>query len=162
MHRLRPHLARPPPPSVAAAGCGDGPGSGSGLLGSARPSLALLPLSSPAFHLLPATNLVAPSPPPPTGFGSGFLLAESEVPMAGSNQGSRRPRRRLPHGVCPWWWPQIRAEAGNPSLDFGSTRLDRAEADLSKRPTIPGSILAMVIKQIPSCPAPLILWLLQS
>jgi len=47
-------------------------------------------------------------------------------------------------GVVLFPWPpssdirtpfvQIRAEAGNPSLDFGSTRLDRAEAGTPAMP----------------------------
>ena len=37
----------------------------------------------PASHLLQAGNLVAPSPPPATGAGSGLLLAGSEVRLAG-------------------------------------------------------------------------------
>jgi len=42
-----------------------------------HPPTSLFP---PASHLLQAGNLVAPSPPPATGAGSGLLLAGSEVP----------------------------------------------------------------------------------
>ncbi|XP_039818794.1 uncharacterized protein LOC120681361 [Panicum virgatum] len=73
---LRPQVA----PPVAAAVAKD-PGSGSGLLYSARPSLAHLPISSPPppTSSRPQTSS-RPSPPPATGAGSGLLLAGSEVP----------------------------------------------------------------------------------